>query len=98
MRKLLLISAAALLTSTAAFAETPPKAALCAACHGADGGAPISPTYPKIKGQNKEYLISAIKAYRAGERKNASAAIMTGQAAALTDAEIESLAAYFSAK
>lgn len=97
MRKLLVLGATALL-STAAFAEAPPKAALCAACHGADGGAPISPTYPKIKGQNKEYLISAIKAYRAGERKNASAAIMTGQAVALTDAEIEALAGYFSAK
>ncbi|MDF4701856.1 c-type cytochrome, partial [Vibrio parahaemolyticus] len=31
------------------------KAAVCAACHGADGMATI-PGYPNLKGQNEQYL------------------------------------------
>ena len=33
----------------------------CVACHGAGGAAPIAPTYPKLAGQNKAYLINQIK-------------------------------------
>ena len=52
------------------------------------------PTYkvPKIAGQNYEYLVSALKAYRAGERDHAT---MDLQASALSDVDIEDIAAYF---
>lgn len=70
------------------------KAAMCAACHGADGKAMI-PTYPNLAGQNAPYLEAAIRAYKSGERKGGQAAIMAGMAAALTDQDIANLAAYY---
>ena len=72
------------------------KAVVCAACHGADGKAVI-PGYPNLAGQNEAYLVNALKAYKSGDRKPAgNAAVMAGQAAALSDDDIANLAAYFS--
>lgn len=70
------------------------KAAICAACHGADGIALI-PGYPNLKGQNEQYLISSVKAYKNKERNGGLAVVMQAQAAMLSDADIENLAAYF---
>lgn len=68
------------------------KAALCAACHGADG---ISSTdiWPNLKGQKYGYIVKQIKAFRDGSRIDPS---MQPMVAALSDADIENLAAYFS--
>ena len=82
--------------SHTAAAEAPAKAAQCAACHGQDGGKTIMPNYPKIKGQNKAYIVDSLKAYKNGSRKGGNAAIMIGQSASLTNAEIEALADYYS--
>ncbi len=71
------------------------RATVCAACHGADGKAKI-PTYPNLAGQNKLYLISALKAYKNKERSAGQAAMMVGQAAGLSDADIENIAEYYS--
>lgn len=68
------------------------KAAVCAACHGADGKTPIDPSYAILAGQHRDYLVVALKAYRSGGRKNA---IMAGQAAALSNDDIHDLAAYY---
>ncbi|RZP97882.1 c-type cytochrome [Vibrio vulnificus] len=70
------------------------KAAVCAACHGANGMATI-PGYPNLKGQNEQYLVSAIKAYKNKERKGGLAVVMQAQAAMLNDADIANLAAYY---
>jgi len=70
------------------------KAAVCAACHGANGISPI-PTYPNLAGQNEGYLVVALKAYKNTERSGAQAMIMQAQAAALSDDDINNLAAYF---
>ncbi len=70
------------------------KAAVCAACHGADGIALI-PGYPNLKGQNEQYLVSALKAYKNGERTGAQAMIMKPQASMLSDQDMENIAAYF---
>lgn len=67
----------------------------CIDCHGADGNAPIDPTYPKLGGQYGDYLAHALQQYRAGDRQNS---LMTPQAAALTDQEISDLAAYFGSR
>lgn len=75
-----------------ASAEAPAKAAVCAACHGADGKA-VLPMYPNLAGQYANYLEHALKEYRAGLRKNP---VMGAQASALTDADIHELAEYFS--
>jgi len=72
------------------------KSAVCAACHGASGVSAI-PTYPNLAGQNKGYLVSAMKAYKAKQRSGGMAAVMQAQAAGLSDADIENLAEYYSA-
>ncbi|EGQ7757001.1 cytochrome c [Vibrio vulnificus] len=70
------------------------KAAVCAACHGVNGMATI-PGYPNLKGQNEQYLVSAIKAYKNKERNGGLAVVMQAQAAMLNDADIANLAAYY---
>ncbi|GAB4297547.1 MAG: cytochrome c [Methylophaga sp.] len=70
------------------------KSAVCATCHGADGHA-LMPIYPNLAGQNEEYLVSALKAYRSKERQGGNAALMHAMAANLSDEDIADLAAYF---
>ncbi|MEO8366866.1 MAG: cytochrome c [Pseudoxanthomonas sp.] len=67
----------------------------CVDCHGAEGNAPIDPTYPKLGGQYGDYIAHALQAYRAGDRQNA---LMTPQAAQLSDQDIADLAAYFGSR
>jgi cytochrome c553 len=87
--------AALMLTAVAAQAADPQagkaKAAVCAACHGANGIS-IIPDYPNLAGQKVKYLQSSIKAYRDGERKNP---IMSPMAAGLSDDDIANLAAFY---
>lgn len=70
------------------------KAAVCAACHGANGISAI-PTYPNLAGQKEAYLLSSLKAYKAGQRTGGQAPVMQGQAMALSDADMANLAAYY---
>ena len=67
----------------------------CVDCHGAEGNAPIDATYPKLGGQYGDYIAHALQAYRAGDRQNA---LMTPQAAQLSDQDISDLAAYFGSR
>lgn len=67
------------------------KSAACAGCHGADGNSTV-PTFPKLAGQHAAYLEAALKEYKSGARSNP---IMKGQVAALNDADMANLAAYF---
>ncbi len=97
----IMLTAAAVLSAPMAFAAGDAaagkaKSALCVSCHGAEGKAPIMPTYPKIGGQNAGYIVDALKAYKAGQRTSAQAGMMAGMAAPLSDADIDNLAAYFS--
>jgi mono/diheme cytochrome c family protein len=50
------------------------KSITCIGCHGIPGYNNVYPTYkvPKLGGQNYGYLVSALKAYRAGERNHAT--------------------------
>lgn len=73
------------------------KIAVCVACHGADGQA-TTDTYPNLAGQSATYLESALNAYRAGERGGGMSAVMTPQAANLSDQDIADIAAYYSAQ
>ena len=72
------------------------KAVMCTSCHGANGKAMI-PTYPSLAGQNEQYLIMALNAYKGGKRTGGQAGIMAGMSAGLSDADIANLAAYYSA-
>lgn len=67
------------------------KAQVCAACHGTDGVSP-SPMWPSLAGQHRDYLVYTLKAYRDGERKDP---VMIGQAAGLSDEDIEDLAVFY---
>ncbi|MGJ8668006.1 MAG: c-type cytochrome [Oceanococcus sp.] len=67
------------------------KAAVCGACHGADGNS-ANAEWPKLAGQHATYLEAQLHAYKSAERKNP---IMVGQVAALSDQDIKDLAAYF---
>ncbi|KUM53351.1 MULTISPECIES: c-type cytochrome [Rheinheimera] len=94
MKPLILICGLFLLAGAASAADIAAgktKAAVCAACHGANGIS-IIPDYPNLAGQKVKYLESSIKAYRDGERKNP---IMSPMASGLTDADVANIAAYF---
>ncbi len=67
------------------------KSVVCAACHGANGISP-SPIWPNLAGQKEAYLVKQIKAFKNGERKDPSMAPMV---AALTDADIDNISAYY---
>jgi cytochrome c553 len=95
MKKTLFI-AFALIIPTLSFAAAPAKEATCRACHGVEGAKPVVPSYPKLNGQNKEYLVSALKAYKNGERTGALAGMMKGISSGLSDAEMAELADYYS--
>lgn len=71
------------------------KAKTCASCHGTTGEESLDDTYPKLAGQYPEYLSKALHDYRSGKRKNA---VMAGFAQALSDEDIDDLAAYFSSQ
>ncbi len=71
------------------------KAGLCGTCHGADGIATI-PGYPNLKGQNAQYIMSSLKAYKNKERTGGLAVVMQAQASLLSDDDIANLAAYYS--
>jgi len=68
-------------------------AAKCTACHGANGKS-SNPSWPNLIGQSKTYLVNALKHYGSGARKNA---IMAGIVKALSDSELENVAAYYAA-
>lgn len=68
------------------------KAAVCTACHGPNGNS-ANPEWPVLAGQNSTYLTEQLKLFRAGHRNNA---IMYPLAVALSDEDIDDLAAYFS--
>ncbi len=65
---------------------------VCAACHGVDGNKAVDPSYPKLAGQHEAFLLRALMDYKNGSRKNA---IMGAQAAQLSKADMQNLAAYF---
>ena len=67
----------------------------CIDCHGADGNAPIDPTYPKLGGQYADYLEHALQAYRSGDRQHA---LMSPQATDLSDQDIADLGAYLGSR
>ena len=73
------------------------KLAACGACHGPNGDKPLLPEYPILAGQYQGYLANALRQYRDGRRKNEIMALQV-QILELSDADIDGLAAYFSAQ
>ncbi|WP_243041189.1 c-type cytochrome [Dyella sedimenti] len=67
------------------------KVTVCAACHGQQGTA-VVPALANLGGQPATYLYVQLKAFKGGERTDA---VMNGQAALLSDADMRDIAAYF---
>lgn len=67
----------------------------CVDCHGAEGNAPLDPSYPKLGGQYRDYIEHSLQMYRDGDRDHP---LMSQQAKSLSDQQIADLAAYFSTR
>lgn len=73
------------------------KVALCMGCHGIMGfhiGFPEVYQVPKISGQGAKYIVSALTAYKKGDRKNPT---MRAIAESLSEQDMADVAAYYSA-
>ena len=73
------------------------KNAMCIGCHGIKGYQASFPEVykvPMISGQGAKYIVSALNAYKKGERKHPT---MRGIAETLSDQDMADLAAYYSA-
>ena len=68
------------------------KAALCAACHGADGNSAV-PNWPKLAGQHASYLERQLGLIKDGSRPVPE---MAGFVVSLSDQDMADIAAYFS--
>jgi cytochrome c553 len=69
---------------------------LCSDCHGVDGNS-TSPNFPKLAGQQEEYLVKQLQSFRHGDRASTqSYQYMWGMTATLTDGQINGLAHYYS--
>jgi cytochrome c553 len=97
--KLRLLAAALLVAAPAAhagLASLQSKIAQCQGCHGIPDWKTAFPEVyrvPKLGGQKAAYIVSALKAYKAGDRDFPT---MRAIAADLTDKDMEDLAAYYS--
>jgi cytochrome c553 len=65
----------------------------CLGCHGIETYKNAYPTYsvPKLRGQNHEYIVAALKEYRSGQRPHAT---MNAHATTLSDQDMLDVAAF----
>jgi cytochrome c553 len=98
--------AAMLIAAAASAAEGPDAAARdyahrlavgsCGTCHGVHGNS-VQPKFPRLAGQNANYLAAQLKAFRAQSRGDPDAiGYMWGMAAQLDDTTIAALADFYS--
>lgn len=103
------VSALAATLALPALAATPAENAaqtattVCAACHGPDGNS-FNGDWPKLAGQHASYTAAQLTAFRCAAtgkpdkcvaRTSGNSALMVGQAANLSDADIQALAEHF---
>ena len=102
----MLLSCLAMIPAGAAWAQTPSAsskealytqglAATCANCHGTNGKAVEGSSVTSIAGLDKNYIAVQMKAFKAGTRP---ATVMHQISKGYSDAQIETLAAYFAAQ
>jgi len=72
------------------------QAKTCWSCHGKDAKTPIMPTYPKLAGQNADYLYNQMHDIKSGKRNNGQAAVMRGVMGMVNDAEMREIANWIS--
>jgi cytochrome c553 len=69
--------------------------AACAGCHSPNGSG-IPAQYPRLAGQQPEYVATQLKAFRSGDRANDPNQMMRATAGKLSDKQIDALADYIS--
>ena len=69
-------------------------AAVCVACHGADGNSAI-PVNPKLSQQHPEYLVKQLQEFKAGKRADP---IMQGMAAILSEDDMRNVSWWLASK
>jgi len=67
----------------------------CAACHGAEGQGMA--VFPKLAGQSSDYIVSRLNAYKNRETVGNMSSTMWGQAAMLSDKEINMIGDFIQA-
>ena len=70
-------------------------ATACATCHGEDGAGQAAAGFPRLAGQNKDYLLMQLHAFVQGSRNNP---IMAPIAKALSQQEMTAVTAYYAGR
>jgi cytochrome c553 len=77
------------------------KAAMCAACHGADGNS-LVPMYPKLAGQSASYLVKQLAEFKLGMTSGGKSGrvdpVMGGMAMALSEQDMADVAAFYASQ
>ncbi len=72
------------------------KQKTCWSCHGKDAKTPIMPFYPKLAGQNADYLFNQMKDIKSGARSNGQTAAMKGVMGLVSEDDMRVLADWLS--
>jgi len=68
------------------------KAAACAGCHGADGNGAADPVWPRLAGQDADYIAKQLADFKSGARRDP---IMAGMAAPFSAQDMKDIGAYY---
>jgi cytochrome c553 len=97
LRSLIVIGISGFLASTAQAAGDPvagrAKFDACVGCHSIPGWTNVYPTYhvPRLGGQHADYVVAALRAYQAGERRHPS---MHANSNILSEQDMQNIAAF----
>ncbi|ASI89464.1 c-type cytochrome [Vibrio mediterranei] len=69
----------------------------CVSCHGPNGVG-VAPSFSMLMGQNKDYLINQLNAWKNDQRPPGVLGTMVTISKALSEEEIEAVAEYFSSQ
>jgi cytochrome c553 len=67
----------------------------CMGCHGPAGNSAMPNMFPKLAGLEEAYIDEQLKAFKSGERQNAT---MQPMSSSLSEADIANLSAYLASK
>jgi cytochrome c553 len=70
------------------------RSAVCAGCHGVDGNS-AAPNFPKLAGQDGQYIAKQLADFKSGARKDPT---MIGMVAALSKKDMDDLGAYYASQ
>lgn len=72
------------------------KSKVCFSCHGQDAKTPMMTTYPKLAGQNADYVYNQMMDIKSGARNNGQTMMMKGIMANVSPEEARAIADWLS--